>query len=230
MPEPEPDPIVHFQLTTNNVPQKQCVRELSSVLPEAALPTVCSGTHGIRCTAPSSQVHALAALTIPERVYAIVCDVPSSTLPDDDTLIPMLKELITSAGSWPSALQAHRRLHPSASGDCLSFAVKAERRGRRFKQRVSSLGLGGCLGAALHRHFGWRVDLRAPMLEVSVTLNDDSFFVSIALLRRLDSVECRTVDPGLNPHVAWAMVRCLGELRCGSLVCDPMCGRCGDGN
>jgi SAM-dependent methyltransferase len=168
-------------------------------------------------------VHKLSELTLPERVYAIICDVPAAELPDDDQLIPQLRALLLASEQWPMALEAHRRVHPAAAHG-LTFAVKAERHGRRFKAAVSSLALGRALGGALHTHFGWRVDLSQPMLEVTAALNDDAFFVSIALLRRLDSIECRTAG-GLHPHVAWAMVRSVGGLPPGALVCDPMCGK-----
>jgi len=168
-------------------------------------------------------VHKLSELTLPERVYAIICDVPAAELPDDDQLIPQLRGLLLASEQWPMALEAHRRVHPAAAHG-LTFAVKAERHGRRFKAAVSSLALGRALGGALHTHFGWRVDLSQPMLEVTAALNDDAFFVSIALLRRLDSIECRTAG-GLHPHVAWAMVRSVGGLPPGALVCDPMCGK-----
>ena len=168
-------------------------------------------------------MHKLSELTLPERVYAIICDVPAAELPDDDQLIPQLRGLLLASEQWPMALEAHRRVHPAAAHG-LTFAVKAERHGRRFKAAVSSFALGRALGGALHTNFGWRVDLSQPMLEVTAALNDDAFFVSIALLRRLDSIECRTAG-GLHPHVAWAMVRSVGGLPPGALVCDPMCGK-----
>ena len=65
--------------------------------------------------------------------------------------------------------------------------------------------------------------IHAP--QVCVSLNDEALLVSLALLRRLDSIECRTHDQGLDPHVAWAMVRSLGPLLPGALVLDPMCGK-----
>lgn len=214
-------PLVHYQLTTNNIPQRQCARELAGALPEEYVASISQGNHGVKCRAPASLAQQLSTLTLPERVYAIVLEVPASELPDDESLVPTLKSLVTSAADWPAALKVHEQLHPRAPAT--TFAVKGERRGRRFKQAVSSLELGGALGAALHNHFGWRVDLREPVLEVTASLNDDSFFVSVALLRRLDSIECRTAG-GLHPHVAWAMVRSAGPLPPGGLICDPMCG------
>eukprot|EP00900_Chrysochromulina_parva_P023366 jgi/Chrpa1/5663/Chrysochromulina_OHIO_Genome00012236-RA len=221
--EDTPDPLVLYRVTTNNVAQRQAASELAGALPSPHKATVTHGTHGVRCRAPASLVHKLSELTLPERVYAIICDVPAAELPDDDQLIPQLRALLLASEQWPMALEAHRRVHPAAAHG-LTFAVKAERHGRRFKAAVSSLALGRALGGALHTHFGWRVDLSQPMLEVTAALNDDAFFVSIALLRRLDSIECRTAG-GLHPHVAWAMVRSVGGLPPGALVCDPMCGK-----
>ena len=218
-----PDPLVLYRVTTNNVAQRQAASELAGALPSPHNATVTHGTHGVRCRAPSQAVHKLSELTLPERVYAIICDVPAAELPDDDQLIPQLRALLLASEQWPMALEAHRRVHPAAAHG-LTFAVKAERHGRRFKAAVSSFALGRALGGALHTNFGWRVDLSQPMLEVTAALNDDAFFVSIALLRRLDSIECRTAG-GLHPHVAWAMVRSVGDLPPGALVCDPMCGK-----
>ena len=220
------DPLVLYMLTTNNVPYRQCASEARALLPPQYARTVLHGAESLRavtCEAPSSFAGDLAQLTLPERVYAIVCHVPAGALPEDEAqLLPHLKALITSATGWSSALSAHRTIHPGLGE--LSFGVYAVRRGKRFRDAVSSLGLGRSLGGALNTAFGWRVDLTSPMLEVSVSLNDEALLVSVALLRRLDSLECRTRG-GLDPHVAWAMVRTLGPLPAGGLVCDPMCGK-----
>ncbi|EOD40909.1 hypothetical protein EMIHUDRAFT_222316 [Emiliania huxleyi CCMP1516] len=220
------DPSVQYMLTTNNVPHRQCATELVAFLPKPLAASVRHGkasSRGVTCDAPASAAPTLAALTLPERIYAVVCCLPATSLPDDEAaVLPALRTLVAEAPGWPAALAAHCQLHPGLSS--LSFAVVATRRGRRFKQSVGSLQLGTELGGALHTYFGWRVDLTAPSLEVTVSLNDEGLHVSLALLRRLDSIECRTRG-GLDPHVAWAMVRSLGELPPGGLVCDPMCGK-----
>ena len=183
--------LVRYRITTNNVPPRHCANELRQLLPSDFAGSVAQGPRGVECMAPATIVGDLANLTLPERVYAIVSNVPATELPAEnpESTLAALKEYITESDGWTAALQAHHCIHPSTS--VLTFAVKAERHGRRFKKVVSSMALGGSMGSALNKRFGWKVDLSNPMLEVTAALNDDTFCVSIALLRRLDSVEWR---------------------------------------
>jgi len=83
----------------------------------------------------------------------------------------------------------------------------------------------GALGGALSEHFGWKVQLRDPSLDVAVHLNDAGLLLTLTLLRRPDSIEGRSrAARGLDSLVAWAMSRCAAPLPPGSLVLDPMCG------
>ena len=226
-----PPPPLTYMLTTDNVPARQAASELRRLLTAtgdaAAAATVrhgkdLSSARGVTCVAPVASVDALRDLTLPERVYAVVGTWPPAALPDDDVL-PQLEALVASSDGWPAALAAHRALHPTAL-EAASFAVKARRKGTRFKHALNDFTLGARLGAALHARFGWRVDLSAPSIEVTASLNDDGLLVAIALLRRRDSIDCKTRG-GLDPHVAWAMVHSLGALPPAALVCDPMCGK-----
>ena len=135
-----PDPLVLYRVTTNNVAQRQAASELAGALPSPHNATVTHGTHGVRCRAPSQAVHKLSELTLPERVYAIICDVPAAELPDDDQLIPQLRALLLASEQWPMALEAHRRVHPAAahghSGD------RRHCRGRVCVQAKMHVGMG----------------------------------------------------------------------------------------
>ena len=225
---------VHYLLTTYNIPRKKAVSEVKDVVTGDAARTVINTSRGVTLTASIGDVHTLAQLTVPERVYAIVCTVPPENIPSEDssngsgkTLLNSLATAAADAEGWTAALAAHRALHPWISGDAdtlPSFGVRAQRRGARFKASVNGASLGAAIGSALHTRFGWRVDLSSPILEVTAALGDDGLFVSLALLRRHDAIDCRTRG-GLDPHVSWAMVRSLGLLLPGSLILDPMCGK-----
>ena len=221
-----------FMITTNNVPYRQAAAEARAIVPAAY--AVHHGRHAARAVtvrAPADLVHDLAKLTLPEKVYAIVCTAPAEALPPDDQLMPRLAELVARAPGWQPALAAHREAHgasaaePAAEAAALSFAVRGRRRGTRYKAVVNDFTLGAQLGAALHARFSWRVDLTEPALEVTISLNDEGLLVSLALLRRNDAIDCKRSSPGLDPHVAWAMVRSLGPLPAGATVVDPMCGK-----
>ena len=164
--EPGP-PLTQFVLTTNNVPYRQCATELRENLPPPLASSVRHGkesVRGVSCCAPAAQVHALARLTLPERVYATVCHATARELwaaerpPTRDELLTLLTARCTAVDAWAGALAAYRALHPSLDPSApFSFAVVANRRGARFKESVSSLELGRLLGSALHATFGWRV-------------------------------------------------------------------------
>jgi hypothetical protein len=198
---------LHCMLTTNNVPLRQAATELRALLPSAYAKSVrhgVSSTRGVNAHIPVDVVHSLTKLKLPERVYAVICTVPADDLPNMEALLPRLEALAAGADGWHVALAAHSALHPTVAE--LTFAVRAKRKGARFKAAANDFELGARLGAALHRRFGWRVDLSRPMLEVTASLNDDGLLISLALLRRDDAVDCKTRG-GLDPHVSWAMVR-----------------------
>ena len=81
--------------------------------------------------------------------------------------------------------------------------MDGKRSGRRFKA-VSSDALAGSIGASLAARFGWAVDLSKPTLQVTAALNDEGLLLSVALLRRPDSLEgCSRAAGGLDALVAW---------------------------
>ena len=228
-----------YLLTVNNVPHRKVATEargLIATTDEASSATIHHGKEyprGVELHASTSLVSVLKGLTLPERVYAVVLEARADNLPDASdpaTLKQHLQALIRMAEGWQLALEAYGIAHNS-TWDVLcnaqtSFAVVANRRGARFKGCIGSLELAPLLGDAINARFGWEVDLKNPAIEVTANLNDDAFFVSIALLRRNDSYECKTRG-GLDPHVAWAMVHSAGDLasKPAPIVCDPMCGK-----
>lgn len=220
---------MQFLFTTNNVPHRQCATELRSLLVEqpAAATSVCKSSRGVLCTAPPSAATAFTDLTLPERVYGVVVNLPAARLPEPgaEDFLEQLLALVSSMSDidWAGPLHAHRLLHPALESP-LSFAVDGKRRGQRYRQAVTSLELGRLVGERLQDRFGWRVDLTKPAMQVSALLNDESFFVAMSLLRRNDSFDCRTVG-GLDAHTSWAMARSVGDLPSGALVLDPMCGK-----
>ena len=129
------DPSVQYMLTTNNVPHRQCATELVAFLPKPLAASVRHGkasSRGVTFDAPSSAAPTLAALTLPERIYAVVCCLPATSLPDDEAaVLPALRTLVAEAPGWPAALAAHRQLH------------RTERHGQR-----RLLGLSDAFGCA----------------------------------------------------------------------------------
>ena len=218
-----------FLFTTNDVPHRQCATELRALLLQQCGAAVANTIHktarGVMCSAPAAVAPALARLTLPEKVYCIVLDVASTSLPSpsDEALLEVVSRVVNAQG-WAAALEAHAAVHGSSLSSEPTFSVVGNRRGTRFKASISSLQFGELIGGALHEHFGWKVDLNRPHLQVSASLNDEGLFVSVALLRRADSFDCRTVG-GLDPHTSWAMVRSLGALPEPAIVIDPMCGK-----
>ena len=216
---------VQFRVTTNNVPLRQAASELRVLLPEykANLKYGKESCRGVSFSAPAHIVDQLTLCTLAEKVYAVVCHIPAEDLPDDPTqCLSRLEDIAASAPGWQTALSAHRTVHGNLAA--ITFAVKAKRRGKRFRDAANDFTLAARLGSALHQKFGWKVDLTSPSLEVSCSLNDEGLLLSVPLLRRQDSVDGRP-HPGLDPHVAWAMVRSLGDLPPGAVVLDPMCGK-----
>lgn len=220
-----------FMVTSSSAPYRKVASELCGLLRPPHRATVRHGEQAIHGTAsfsaPVTAVTDLASLHLPERVYVVVSNVPAAQLRIDsaEELQTQLESLCADAEGWTAALAAHRIAHPALSPQGIRFAVSAKRRGKTFKQLTNDFSLGRLIGSALHLRFGWAVDLTRPNLEVTVSLNDDGLLLALTLLRRSDSMDCRRPFPGLDPQVAWAMVRSLGPLPPCALVVDPMAGR-----
>lgn len=229
-----PDPLVTFMVTTDNVPYRKAASEVSALLGSPHNVTVVHGKEAVRGVlsfrAPTAFSNEMRQLKLPERVYAIACNVSSdmfSSCGSEADLCQTLESSASCASDWPKALAAHQAVHPvlwSHSAD-VRFAVSAKRRGQRFKALIDDFKLARVIGGALHERFGWPVDLKRPTLEVSASLNDEGLVLALSLLRRRDSMDCRRPHPGLDPTVAYAMVRSCGDVKAGELVCDPMCGK-----
>ena len=229
----ERETCAQFMVTSSSAPYRKVAAELCGLLPTPYRATVRHGKDAIHGTAsfsaPVNFVSELARLSFPERVYVIVGNIPAVQLRLDSTaeeLQAQLESLSAEAEGWPAALMAHHILHPSLSSpQSIRFAVSAKRRGKTFKQLINDFALARHIGSALHLRFGWTVDLTRPNLEVSASLNDEGLLLAVTLLRRSDSMDCRRPFPGLDPQVAWAMVRSLGALPPQSLVVDTMVGK-----
>ncbi|KAL4641315.1 THUMP domain-containing protein 2 [Arapaima gigas] len=90
-------------------------------------------------------------------------------------------------------------------------------------RRFSSQDLGRLIGSTISKQLCWRVDLRAPDLEVNVHLSDDRCVTGLPLLRLPLAHRSYIRTTGLRSTVAWAMAS-VAEIKPGSLVLDPMCG------
>ncbi|XP_063299708.1 THUMP domain-containing protein 2 [Pelobates fuscus] len=83
--------------------------------------------------------------------------------------------------------------------------------------------LGRVIGKALVRQFGWKPDLRKPILEVFVHLNDLYSVVGFPIMRQPLANRAYIQSTGLRSTTAWAMVT-LAEISAKTVVLDPMCG------
>lgn len=108
------------------------------------------------------------------------------------------------------------------AASCMPFRVSCRCSGKIAKQ-FTSQELGRAIGIALGRQMGWKAELRNPMLEVYVHLNDVHCVVGIPILRLPLASRDYIKNPGLRSTVAWAMAY-LGDIQAGSIVLDPMCG------
>uniref|UniRef100_A0A8C5MTG2 THUMP domain containing 2 n=1 Tax=Leptobrachium leishanense TaxID=445787 RepID=A0A8C5MTG2_9ANUR len=83
--------------------------------------------------------------------------------------------------------------------------------------------VGRFIGISLMKLFGWKTDLRSPVLEVFVHLNDLYTVVGFPIFRQPLASREYIRSTGLRTTTAWAMAT-LAEIRDGSVVLDPMCG------
>ena len=77
------------------------------------------------------------------------------------------------------------------------------------------------VGARLAQHFGWRVDVHEPGMEVELRLSRDELLVFLPAWVQRSSYQS---SAGLHPCVAWALAKS-ANIRPGDSVLDPMCGR-----
>ncbi|KAL1519977.1 hypothetical protein AB1Y20_023461 [Prymnesium parvum] len=207
-------------LTAHNVPARKIASELRRLMLSLSPSTPCLLEERDGCVHLHASIHSIAQLrqtTLPDRVYAVLLTVPAEQLPNTDAeIIDEVKRLVCDAVDWQSVFEAVGELSPqSADRRPASVGVTAKRAGKRFSS-IPSQALAGSIGAALSKHFGCRVDLRSPELDVHASLNDDRLLLLHPLLRRPSTYESKT-SVGLHPHVAWAMVKCAAQLSCPSL-------------
>ena len=209
-------------MLTAAVPVRQCAAELSR---SELASKVWLEMGRVHSTVPLGKVAELATtLDLAERVYAVVGVWKPAALPDaapTGELLPLFKALVAAADHWAVAVAAWSRVHSGRAP--ATVRVVGKRAGSRYAA-LPSMELAGSLGAAIAIQLGVVVDLRSPDLEVTASLNDKGLLLSLALLRRPDSLEGRLPCRGLHPHVAWAMARCVLPLPPGAVLLDPMCG------
>ena len=209
-------------MLTAAVPVRQCAAELSR---SELASKVWLEMGRVHSTVPLGKVAELATtLDLAERVYAVVGVWKPAALPDaapTGELLPLFKALVAAADHWAVAVAAWSRVHSGRAP--ATVRVVGKRAGSRYAA-LPSMELAGSLGAAIAIRLGVVIDLRSPDLEVTASLNDKGLLLSLALLRRPDSLEGRLPCRGLHPHVAWAMARCVLPLPPGAVLLDPLCG------
>ncbi|ESO91208.1 hypothetical protein LOTGIDRAFT_105490, partial [Lottia gigantea] len=103
------------------------------------------------------------------------------------------------------------------------FRVTCHRVGECHK--FDSTNMGANFGGAIYTYFGWNVDLTKFDIEVILNIDWDDVTVCIGLTK--ESLHKRLLTnfgmTTLRPTIAYNMLR-LCEIKCGDVVCDPMCG------
>ncbi|XP_056419346.1 THUMP domain-containing protein 2 isoform X2 [Hyla sarda] len=92
-----------------------------------------------------------------------------------------------------------------------------------YTKTMTAQDIGRVIGASLSKQFGWKPDLRQPMLEVFVHLNDMYSVVGFPILRQPLSNRDYIQSTGLRATTAWAMAS-VAEISAAKYVLDPMCG------
>ncbi|KAK2193290.1 hypothetical protein NP493_16g11006 [Ridgeia piscesae] len=75
----------------------------------------------------------------------------------------------------------------------------------------------------LRTHTGWKVDLRRPLFEVTVQLNNAGLTIGLPLCDRPLSQRPYIKTIGLRSTLAWILSQ-LAKVKPGDIVLDPMCG------
>ncbi|KAG9484183.1 hypothetical protein GDO78_009867 [Eleutherodactylus coqui] len=125
----------------------------------------------------------------------------------------------------PSVRDAEDTGHPLFEHDIsepVAFRVSCRCSGVLTK-KMTAQDIGRIIGVALSQQFGWKPDLRRPMLEVFVHLNDMYSVVGFPILRQPLASRDYIQSTGLRATTAWAMAS-LAEISTAQYVLDPMCG------
>ncbi|CAH1791748.1 unnamed protein product [Owenia fusiformis] len=102
--------------------------------------------------------------------------------------------------------------------DDVTFRVSLKCPREYNNRRVSSM-VGGCIT----RQTGWKVDLRKPLFEVYIQLNNNHLIIGIPLTKIPLSDRPYIETIGLRSTVAWIMAH-KAQIQAGDTVLDPMCG------
>ncbi|KAG8444192.1 hypothetical protein GDO86_009395 [Hymenochirus boettgeri] len=109
-----------------------------------------------------------------------------------------------------------------SSSDPVTFRVSCRCSGSNAKV-FTAQELGYLIASSLTKQFDWKPNVRMPILEVFVHLNDLYSVVGFPVLRHPLANRSYTRNTGLRSTTAWAMGS-LAEISTGALVLDPMCG------
>ncbi|KAM4770938.1 U6 snRNA (guanine-N(2))-methyltransferase THUMPD2 [Rhinophrynus dorsalis] len=104
----------------------------------------------------------------------------------------------------------------------VTFRVSCRCSGANAKM-FTSQEIGRVIGVSLITLFGWKTDLRRPVLEVFVHLNDLYSVVGFPVTRNPLASREYIQSTGMRSTTAWAMGS-LAEISTGAFVLDPMCG------
>lgn len=116
--------------------------------------------------------------------------------------------------------KAHQR--SEAKTEPITFRVSCRCSGV-YTKTMTAQDIGRIIGVSLSKQFGWKPDLRQPLLEVFVHLNDMYSVVGFPILRQPLAHRDYMQNTGLRSTTAWAMSS-LAEISTAKYVLDPMCG------
>ncbi|ESO94246.1 hypothetical protein LOTGIDRAFT_118689, partial [Lottia gigantea] len=80
------------------------------------------------------------------------------------------------------------------------------------------------LGKHIAKLTGWNIDLKHPLFEISVHINDEMVVAGIPLSREPLSKRGYILHSGLRSPVAW-ILGYLTQIQPGDIILDPMCGK-----
>ncbi|XP_044146814.1 THUMP domain-containing protein 2 isoform X1 [Bufo gargarizans] len=106
--------------------------------------------------------------------------------------------------------------------ELITFRVSCRCSGA-YTKTMTAQDIGRVIGVSLAKQFGWKPDLRRPLLEVFVHLNDMHSVVGFPILRQPLANRYYIQNTGLRATTAWAMAS-LAEISTAKYVLDPMCG------
>jgi len=129
----------------------------------------------------------------------------------------------TVGADFQTASMLHKEAHRSKGKKRLTFRVDSNKLGRHNFRRVDAQK---AVEKAIAGRYGWRLDMRNPILEVRIDLEEDTAMLGLKLSSEIMHNRAYKVvhlPASLKPTVAYCMVL-LSKPTSTDVFVDPMCG------